>query len=129
MSTKIKLGERPKNFKKTVKFQMLDGSEGQMEVTYKYRTRKEFGAFQDAILEAVGEKDKDTDDEKFSNEKLWERVAANNAEQVLQVIEGWNLDAELTKENLEQLADELPAAVIAIMSDYRTAILEGRLGN
>ncbi|HEY8606632.1 MAG TPA: phage tail assembly chaperone [Noviherbaspirillum sp.] len=129
MAGKIKLGNRPQNFKKTVTVKMLDGSEGAIDVTFKYRTRTEYGAFIDAIMEAAGEKGRDAGDEAFSNEKLWAKVAANNAEQLLQVVEAWNLDEELTKENIEQLADELPGAVLAIMETYRVAILEGRLGN
>jgi hypothetical protein len=47
----------------------------------------------------------------------------------MRVIDGWNLDEDLTRENVQQLADELPAAVNAIMETYRSAITEGRLGN
>ena len=50
---KIKLGNRPKNFKRIVKFQMLEGGEGAIECVYKYRTRKEFGEFIDGIMEAA----------------------------------------------------------------------------
>lgn len=125
---KIKLGNTPKSFKKVVKFPMLEGGEGSIEVTFKYRTRTQFGAFIDEIVEASGEK-KQSDEEKFSNADLWQKVAGSNADYILQVVEGWNLDEDLTKANIEQLADELPAAVNAIMETYRAAILEGRLGN
>lgn len=126
---KIVLGARPKHFKRTITFPMLDGTTGSMEVTYKYRTRKEFGVFIDSILEAAGEKTGQAEDEKFSMAKLMEKTAGANADYVLQVIEGWNLDADLYRESVEQLADELPAAVNTIMETYRTAITEGRLGN
>lgn len=52
-----------------------------------------------------------------------------NAEYLLQVIEGWNLDEELNEETAHQLANELPAAAAAIMNTYRQAIVEQRLGN
>lgn len=126
---KIVLGARPKNFKRTISFPMLDGTTGSMEVTYKYRTRKEFGVFIDSILEAAGEKTGQSEDEKFSMAKLMEMTAGKNAEYVLQVVESWNLDADLSRESVEQLADELPAAVNTIMETYRLAITEGRLGN
>lgn len=126
---KIKLGNRPKNFKKVVKFPMLDGTTGSVEITYKYRTRKEFGEFVDSMMEAAGEKKGQADDEKFSLAALMERMGSANADYVLQVVDEWNLDEELSRESVEQLTDEIPAATAAIMETYRVAITEGRLGN
>jgi hypothetical protein len=126
---KIKLGDRPKNFKHTVKFPMLDGSEGSIACVYKYRTRKEFGAFIDGIMEAAGIAPKAADGEKFSMAALMEKTAGANADYILQVLDGWDLEDELSRANLEDLADEIPAATTAIMEQYRVAITEGRLGN
>lgn len=126
---KIKLGARPKSFKKVVSFPMLDGTTGTIECEYKYRTRSEFGAFIDEILEKAGEKKGQADDEKFSMAKLMEKTGDANADYILRVLDGWNLDEDLTRENVQQLSDEIPAAVNAIMETYRTAITEGRLGN
>lgn len=125
---KIILGNRPKSFKKTIKFPMLDGSTGVIDITYKYRTRKEFGLFIDALMEAAGES-KRQDDEKFSMADLMEKTAGSNADYILQVVDGWNLDEDLNHDNVQQLADELPAAVNAVMETYRIAVTEGRLGN
>lgn len=125
---KIKLGNRPKNFKRIVKFPMLDGTTGQIEMTYKYRTRKEFGEFIDALLKKAGETNK-AEGAEFSMAELMEKTAGSNADYILDVAEGWDVDAEFTKENLEQLSDEVPAAAAAIMEQYRAAVTEGRLGN
>lgn len=59
-TTKIKLGQRPKNFKTTVEFALLDGGTGAIDITYKYRTRKEWGAFVDSIVAST--KQEATDD-------------------------------------------------------------------
>lgn len=128
---KIKLGARPKSFKRIVKFPMLEGGEGSIEVTYKYRTRKEFGAFIDEWRDAaVAEGEKPVDpDAKFSLSDLYAKTAGSNAEYVLKIAEGWNLDEDFTAANVQQLADEVPAAVAAIMEAYQAAITEGRLGN
>lgn len=125
---KITLGKRPTTFKKNVSFPMLDGTTGTIEVSYVYRTRKEFGIFIDELMAAAGEAKK-PDDEKFSMAELMEKTAGSNADYVLKVIKGWNLDEELTHDNVQQLADELPAAVNSIMETYRIAVTEGRLGN
>lgn len=124
---KIKLGNRPANFKRTVTFPLLDGSEGAIEVVYKYRTRSEFGKFIDSLFNEAKE-DKPAD-EKFSMAELMNKTRDKNAAYLLDVIEGWNLDEPLTRETAEQLCDELPAAAAEIMEVYRKATVEGRLGN
>ena len=126
---KIKLGSRPKSFKRIVKVPMLDGSEGSIEVVYKYRTRSEFGVLIDAIREASGLKSKPDDDAKFSLADLMEKTKESNADYIFKVAEGWNLDEEFTLANVAQLCDELPGAASAIMETYRIAVTEGRLGN
>lgn len=125
---KIKLGDRPKNFKKVVRFEMLDGTTGEIEVAYKYRTRTDFGKFIDRIIEASGSKEKATD-ETFSMARVMEKTADSNADYILDVIDGWNLDSDLTRSNVQQLCDEVPAAANQIMETYRLACTEGRLGN
>lgn len=129
MAQKIKLGNRPKSFKRIVKVPMLDGSEGTIEMQYKYRTRSEFGAFIDSITEAAGLKQKPDDDAKFSLEVLMEKTKESNSDYIFKVADGWNLDEEFTLPNVAQLCDELPGAAAAIMETYRVAITEGRLGN
>ena len=126
---KIKLGSRPKSFKRIVKVPMLDGSEGSIEVVYKYRTRSEFGALIDAITELSGIKSKPDEDAKFSLADLMETTKESNADYIFKVAEGWNLDEEFTLANVAQLCDELPGAASAIMETYRIAVTEGRLGN
>jgi hypothetical protein len=127
---KIKLGDRPKSFKRTVKFPMVEGVEGSIEVSFRYRTRKEFGEFIDSLAAASKLKRLVGDDDKpFSMTELMEEAAGTNAEYLLAVIDGWNLDEELTAANVQQLSDELPGAAAAIMEAYRAAIVEGRLGN
>jgi len=126
---KIKLGATPKNFKKTVTFPMLDGSTGSIEITYRYRTRTDFGLFIDELMESAKVKAPKDADAEFSMADLMEKTAGSNADYVLQVVDGWNLDEDLTHGNVQQLADEMPAAVNAIMETYRVAVTEGRLGN
>lgn len=121
--SKIKLGNRPNNFKHVVTFPMLDGTTGTIEVLYKYRTVSEFGQFIDKMSSEMGS------EEVKGAGAVISRMVKVNAEYLLQVIEGWNLDEELNEETAHQLANELPAAAAAIMNTYRQAIVEQRLGN
>lgn len=128
MANKITLGQRPKNFKPIeIDFTLPDGTDGQIEVTYKYRTRTEFGQFIDGIFKDAGEKKPEAD--QFSMKDLMEKTRDKNADYLLQCITSWNLDVPLSLDTLRQLADEIPAAVSAIMEKYRVAAIEGRLGN
>jgi hypothetical protein len=124
---KIKLGARPESFKHTVKFPMLDGTQGTIEVHYRYRTRKAFGAFIDSVFESANEPQ--VDGTKPNLADIMAKTAGANASYIMQAVVGWNLDEDFTEENVQQLADEIPAAAAAIMNDYQKAILEGKLGN
>lgn len=134
---KIILGKRPKNFKRTISVQMLDGTTGTVECVFQYRTKKEYGEFIDGITEAAraAEKAKETtktDDAEakpFSLAEYLEKSVDAGADYILQILEGWNLDVELSKEAVEDLANEFPGAAAAIIETYRVAVTEGRLGN
>lgn len=137
---KIKLGARPKTFKKIVKFPMLDGTEGFVEVVYTYRTRKEFGKFIDGLIEdgkasaaqvsADATPDAASDGAPaFSLAAHLTKIAESNADYILKIAEGWNLEDPFNLASLQQLADELPGGTQAIMDTYRAAVQDGRLGN
>jgi hypothetical protein len=128
---KIVLGKRPESFKRALKFPMVDGTEGQLEVEYKYRTLTEFGAFIDEWSKEQGAKveAEQKDGKQLSNEEIRRAQTEVNADYIMQIVVGWNLDVEFTRENVLQLCDELPAAANEAINAYRAAITEGRLGN
>ncbi|MFK3741443.1 phage tail assembly chaperone [Massilia sp. TN1-12] len=141
MAQKIKLGSRPKTFARTVTFPMLEGGEGSIALHYKYRTRKEMAELIDelqaashaqaeidaAALKAKADKGESIDSLKQID--FIDRELSLKVDYVLQIVDSWSLDEKLERASVEQLADELPAALGAIVEDYRKAINEGRLGN
>lgn len=128
---KIKLGARPKNFKKIITVQLPEGGEGTVEMSYVYRTRTEFGQFVDDLMASAGVQPAgQSDDEvKFSLQEALAKTLDTNADYILQIADGWNLDAEFGRDSVAQLCDELPGAALEIINAYRAAITEGRLGN
>lgn len=125
---KIKLGAKPKTFKPiTVKFDHPDGTPGEIQAVYKYRTRSEFGTFLNSIFNEVGEQP--VADGKPDFERLFQLSGDRHAHQILKSLESWDLEDELNLENLQALSDEIPAAAVALMSSYAAACTEGRLGN
>jgi hypothetical protein len=125
---KIKLGSTPKSFKRTIIVEMLDGTKGSIDVDFKYRTRTEFGAFLDSIFQDAGVKPTDAE-EKVIIADMMVKTRETNAQYLLQVLEGWNLDDELNKDNLQQLCDEFPGVANTIMETYRVAVTEGKAKN
>lgn len=128
---KIILGKRPKSFKRVLKVELPEGGEGSIGLQFKYRTRTEFGIFVDGLLQAAkvtpaGAGGEDVD---FSLAQALERTRDTNADFIMQVVDGWDLDAEFSRDSVVQLCDELPGVALAIISDYRAATTEGRLGN
>lgn len=126
--SKIVLGKTPKSFKRTVTVDMLDGTKGSIECEFKYRTRVEFGKFLDSIFADAGMKPTDAD-EKVIIADVMSRTRDTNADYLIQVLDGWNLDDELNKANLQQLCDEFPGVANSVMEVYRTAVAEGRAKN
>ena len=125
---KIKLGSTPKTFKNNVIVDMLDGTKGSIECVFKYRTRVEFGVFLDSVFKDAGVKAADAD-EKVIIAEVMARTRDTNAEYLIKVLDGWNLDEELNVQNLQQLCDEFPGVANTIMETYRTSVTEGRRGN
>lgn len=122
--SKITLGKPPKTFAPvTVRFPMPDGSEGVIEAVFKYRSRKEFGAFLASTFKV---------DEPQGTPDLaavMEATVQKNGAYLAEVLDSWSLDEKLTPETAAQLADEVPAAASALMEAYTRAVTEGRLGN
>jgi hypothetical protein len=125
---KIILGKRPESFFKTVSFPMLDGSIGTIGITYKYRTRTEFGTFIDELRAAAGAVPVDLD-EAQSVEVMHARTLENNVDYIMRAVTGWDLEVDFDRESVRELGDELPAAMNAVIDSYRIACTEGRLGN
>lgn len=125
---KIKLGAQPASFTRAVNFPMLDGTTGSIECQFKYRTRSQFGALVDEMADNAKTDVADIT-QVGSMERYMQLGSAANARYLLKILDGWGLDQPLTPETANQLADELPAAVGAIVETYRAAIIEGRLGN
>lgn len=144
---KIVLGKTPKNFTHTVTIQLVDGTKGEVECKFKFRTRRQFGEFVDRVnreareagkaeaakitadVQPTAEVDAEAEVKPFSLADHVNGVLVNNSKYMLQILDGWNLDVPLTVESLEQLGDEIPGATAAIINIYRTVISEGILGN
>jgi isopropylmalate/homocitrate/citramalate synthase len=129
---KIRLGARPKTFARKITVPLPEGGEGSIEVQYVYRTRTEFAEFVGDITKAAGTAPPvDTTAEAVdeSIRRAMEATLSANADYIMRIATGWDLEHEFTRQNVVQLCDELPGAALAMMSQYREAITEGRLGN
>jgi hypothetical protein len=129
MANKIKPGNRPKTFKEiNVNVTLPDGEAGILPVTFKYKTKKEFGAWQDALLDES--KMEKSVREEFSWETFYEEAGDRTAEVLLDVVDSWGLDVELSKASLLEIEADCGAGVFpALLDAFGKACREGRLGN
>ncbi len=135
--SKVKLGSRPKHFKATIQVPLHEGQAGTIQVSYIYRTRKEFGAFVDELLAAVPKQAAAAvADEaaaapagKYSLAADLGKSIDTQADYIMRIADGWDLDEPFNRLSVYTLCDELPGAAVAIIEHYRNAVSEGRLGN
>lgn len=128
MANIIKLGNRPKNFKEIeVAVTLPDGTEGVIPVTYKYKTKAEFGAWQDAIISSAAPQ---PDGEAPSWESIYRQAGERSADMLLDIVHAWRLDVPLSRESIIEIeADCGAAAIPALFKAFGVACREGRLGN
>lgn len=128
---KIVLGKRPDAFKKKITVALPEGGMGELTISYIYRTRTEFGAFVDEVFKDAGVKPAGKSDEevRISLAEALAKTIEMNAEYIMKIANGWDLEAEFSADSVKQLCDELPGVAMALIDTYRQAISEGRLGN
>lgn len=69
------------------------------------------------------------EDGEFSFVKLVNEGAMEAAELVMKVASSWDLEDELTAENLVVMEDILPGSIAVLLGNIDSALLKGRLGN
>ena len=125
---KFKFGAPPKTFKRNIKFETLEGVKEDFDVVFNYRSRKEAGALFDEMLSAAKARGAQNRDDMTMTE-IMEATTGDNSKYLIKALASWEFEQELNDVNAERLANEWPGAAGAIMEAYRTACLEGRLGN
>lgn len=128
MANKIKLGTPPKTFKPvTLKVDMPDGSEGEIPLTFKYRTQDDYWAYRDEFFKIIGVEKPADDNNRLP--AIAKEARQRAAQHILGAIDAWGLDEALTADSLCQLFNEIPLAASAIGEAYQLACIQGRLGN
>ena len=126
---KFKFGAPPKTFKRNIKFDTLEGVKEDFDVVFNFRSRKEAGVLFDEMLSAAKARGAGKDKDDMTMTEIMEATTGNNSKYLIKALASWEFEQELNDVNAERLANEWPGAAGAIMEAYRTACLEGRLGN
>ena len=125
---KIVLGKRPETITAFVDIPLVSGEKAKLTVQFKYRTRKEYGAFLNDLYHSA-DTEKPPEGEKIDFEALFAKGGEKTVKKLIDAIDSWDFGYDLTVETLLQLQDEIPASIAAFGDAYRGACLEGRLGN
>lgn len=124
---KIQLGSAPKTFNGSVKFSLLDGSEGEINFEFVYRTRSEYAQLLDAVTGDAVKSQEANKSEKISD--VYGLADKSLVDFIMKSATGWDLEDKFTPANVAKLINEFPAAGPAFGERYRAALLEGRTKN
>lgn len=133
--SRFKFAARPATFKHVVKWKDLEGASVELPVVFRTRTRKEFGALFDEMLDEAKAAKGGQEAADMTMTQIMESNAGNNAKYIMAAVESWgavdeaNNPVEFSEARVQEFADAWPAGANALMEAYRTACLEGRLGN
>jgi Phage tail assembly chaperone len=125
---KLQLGKAPENFKRNLEFTNLQGVKSTIEFDFIYRTRKQYGELMDEITTEVKGKKSDDDKSKTYAATIAD-VDKREADALLKIATGWDLEEPYNAENLSLLIDSFQGSQQIIFDAYRAACLEGRLKN
>ena len=130
----IKLNLEPTEnltYKRTVAIPTPDGKPLKIEFTFKHRTREKLAELFDAYLaKAKIAADEEAEGERGSILEATKAAIARDVDAVLDVASDWNVDQyAFNAENLSRFLSIYPGAAVAIATDYRVSLTEGRLGN
>lgn len=131
--SKVKLSLDSKDrisFKRAVAIPTPDGSPLTIEFEFKHRTRTEFAKLMDEHIAKVRAA---TEVEREPGASISDAVAEaiqRDVGAVMDVASGWNVDGlAFNADSLTKVIDQYPGAAMAIVTDYRISLTEGRLGN
>lgn len=118
---KLSLVNAPKDFKRTISIELLDGSKADIEIEFKYKTRTEYAKLLDEVMKS---ETGDNTDKTASD--IFKKLGEGTADFILKIASGWDLEDTFNKKNVAILVDTYPAVANAISEAYRLAILEGK---
>lgn len=157
MSKLVSLGHAPKSFSRSPKFTNIDGEECEVDLTFKYMTPEELGAFYDAInaetrekSEAESKKAESKEEVKVINAKtkakpkaelvvdkdepislkaIFRKRSESDAEFFMKIVTGWGLEEPMTLKNVTTFLTIYRNAMPAITASFQSAIHQGHAGN
>lgn len=134
IAREIRLGQRPADVAHVVKFPGFDGAPYMLPITYRYRTLTELGVMDEACATQAAEAMQaaygaDEVGAQLTPSQQAKLTANINGQLLFAIATDWGLDVPFSLAACIQLADEMPLACATAIRDYRTRLIEGRLGN
>jgi predicted P-loop ATPase len=123
---KVKLTlDAPLTFKRTVDIPTPEGLTAEVGFVFKHRDKVEMAKLMDAYYE----KARRPHDEEMTLEAAAKLAIESDIESVLDVAEGWDLPYDFNADSLRKLFMKYAGAALAIITEYKAGLLEGRRKN
>lgn len=128
---KINLSQAPEAFSHPVKLELPNGDEAEIVIEYIYREKLEYGKWIDEQLtkqkdKKTAEKDKKKEFDSSIHDLMAEQMQLD-AEGLLEVAKGWDLQEPFTQENIVKFENKYPGVIQAIATAYPAALYATRL--
>lgn len=104
-----------------------DGSKVEVSVTINAVRKSTWAEIRDGHIADL--RKNPTEEGEFSFAKMVNDGAKEAAELAMKVAIAWDLEDELTAENLVALEDILPGSIATLLNNIDSALFKGRLGN
>lgn len=105
-----------------------DGKPLKVTFTFLHRDREAIAALFDAYREKARE-EKQADQQDVPSAEAVRQAIDNDVETLQDIATGWNIDAPFDAEHLRKLCTKYAGAALAVVTDYRISLTQGRLGN
>jgi len=114
------------DFEVTVSIPTPDGKPLRIPFTFRYRDRVDTAKLFDTFRERAEATPDETD---AALAAIVTDALESDAEMLIDIASDWGIDLEWNRDNARKFCRRYAGAARAVLSEYRTALTQGRLGN
>ena len=126
---KYKFGSKPKTFSKNIKWKEVDGNSLELQIVFNTATSDECAEMITVMFDTVNKERGGVEVADMSIKDIVKTNRQGAADFLLKVINSWELEDDLTRDNVLRFMNEQPGGSEAAITAFRDACMQGRMGN